>query len=340
MHCRFFRDTKPARGKHRGAGGLTASTCLLLFCLVFPVVQATGLAAMQPPGAASQASRVTCFPLEQTTANEAHISLLIVSLLLLCTAAVFLVRMRVRHRIEVEKGRMGIVIEERSRIASECHDSLMAGFAAVSWQLEATAKLFRDSDLAGTPAAESCELARSMVLLCQAEARRIIWDLRDTEELTSSLSRSLTRMLERNYSQGRVLPCFRFAGAETELSPGCVHHLTRIAQEAVSNAVRHAAAGTIELSLEYENSSLHLRVRDDGCGFHAHDQEQSRLGHFGLAVMQERARKLGGTLHVQSGRAGTEVWVTVPFDSIAPTAPTHEPQGSRIDEEVVQWIGL
>jgi signal transduction histidine kinase len=54
------------------------------------------------------------------------------------------------------KGRIGIVLEERNRISRKCHDTLMAGFAAISWQLEATAKLFRDSDSASTPAAKSC----------------------------------------------------------------------------------------------------------------------------------------------------------------------------------------
>ena len=53
-----------------------------------------------------------------------------------------------RRRVQLMKGRIGIVLEERNRIACECHDTLMAGFAAISWQLEATAKLFRDSDSA------------------------------------------------------------------------------------------------------------------------------------------------------------------------------------------------
>jgi hypothetical protein len=96
----------------------------------------------------------------------------------------------------------------------------MAGFAAISWQLEATAKLFRDSDSASTPAAKSCELARSVVAHCQAEARRIIRDLRDAEEGTNILLQALSRTLATNQMQ--------------ELTPGCVHHLVCIGQEAVS----------------------------------------------------------------------------------------------------------
>ena len=145
-----------------------------------------------------------------------------------------------RRRVRLMKGRMGIVLEERNRIARECHDSLMAGFAAVSWQLEATAKLFRDSNSQFTPAADSCELARSMVAHCQAEARRIIWDLRDTDEVTGMLSQAMTRSLSANPAPESIETNFYLYGDEVPLAPGCVHQLVCIGQEAVSNAVRHA----------------------------------------------------------------------------------------------------
>ncbi len=80
-----------------------------------------------------------------------------------------------RRRVQRMKGSIGIVLEERNRIARECHDTLMAGFAAISWQLEATSRLIHDAGIERTPMAESCELARRMVSHCQAEARRIIW---------------------------------------------------------------------------------------------------------------------------------------------------------------------
>ena len=118
--------------------------------------------------------------------------------LALAIFATLVIAYLIRRRVQMMKGRIGIVLEERNRISRECHDTLMAGFAAISWQLEATAKLFRDSDSASTPAAKSCELARSMVSHCQAEARRIIWDLRDAEEVTNVLSQALSRTLATN----------------------------------------------------------------------------------------------------------------------------------------------
>jgi len=237
-----------------------------------------------------------------------------------------------QQRDQLLKGQLGIVLEERNRIASDCHDTLMAGFAAISWQLEATAKLFRDSGAENTPVAASCELARSMVAHCQAEARRIIWDLRDTEDLTDRLSEALGRAIAAHRLHYKVKTAFEVQGEEIPVAPGAVHHLVCICQEAVSNAVRHASANSIHVTLRYETDSLSLSVRDDGRGFHTQDSTH-RTGHFGIAVMHERARKLGGSLRlISSASAGTEVALTVSFHHINQTL--------RPQHDVVRWIGV
>ena len=238
-----------------------------------------------------------------------------------------------RRRVQLMKGRIGIVVEERNRISRECHDTLMAGFAAISWQLEATAKPFRDSDSASTPAAKSCELARSMVSHCQAEARRIIWDLRDTEEVTNILSQALSRTLATNHMQDVVRTTLDVEGDEVPLTPGCVHHLVCIGQEAVSNAIRHAHPSSIAIYLKYESDALNLSIRDDGRGFYVSDRSTSRRGHFGIPVMEERARKLGGTFRLQTSvGAGTEVTVRVSFNAMQ--------QPINQEPHVIRWIGI
>jgi len=249
----------------------------------------------------------------------------------LALAAAALVVQLFRRRVQLLKGRIGIVIEERNRIARECHDTLMAGFAAISWQLEATAKLFRDSKSESTPPAESCELARSMVAHCQAEARRIIWDLRDTDEVTNVLSHALARTLSANLTPVAIETTFDVDGEELPLAPGCVHHLVCIGQEAVSNAIRHAQASNIAIHLKYEGEGLTLSIRDNGCGFQNSDSSLS--GHFGIPVMEERARKLGGTLRLlTSPGGGTEITVKVSFNALQHPA-SHE-------HHVIRWIGI
>jgi signal transduction histidine kinase len=86
----------------------------------------------------------------------------------------------------------------------------------------------------------------------------------------------------------------------------------------------------------YETDALRLSIRDNGRGFHV-DEAAARTGHFGIAVMQERARKVGGTFRLHSDHFGTEVEVTVPFDGIY---LSRDSSRKGKEEEVVQWIGL
>jgi signal transduction histidine kinase len=252
--------------------------------------------------------------------------------LMLLLGLVALAAQLLSQRDQLLKGQMGMVLEERNRIASDCHDSLMAGFAAVSWQLEATAKLFRDADAEQSPAAVSCELARNMVAHCQAEARRIIWDLRDSEELTNILSQALSRAITAHRLHGSLKTTFEVQGKEIPIAPAAVHHLVCIGQEAVSNAIRHAQASTIDICLRYESDSLCVSIRDNGRGFLTSGTAM-RTGHFGIPVMEERARKLGGVLRLSSSaEMGTEVAVTVSFQSIH--QPTYE------QPHIIPWIGV
>ncbi len=252
--------------------------------------------------------------------------------LLLALSLIALAIQLLRQRDQLLKGQMGIVMEERNRIASDCHDTLMAGFAAISWQLEATANLFRDAHATTTPAAQSCELARSMVAHCQAEARRIIWDLRESNELTNILSQALSRAIGAHRLRGTVETTFDVEGDEIALAPVAVHHLVCIGQEAVTNAILHAACTTIRVRLHFHAEALTLTVTDDGHGFLLATAAR-RVGHFGIPVMEERTRKLGGAFRLTSTlQKGTEVAVTVSFQSIHHAA--------NQQHHVVPWIGV
>ncbi len=246
-----------------------------------------------------------------------------------------------RRYLMMLKGQIGIVLEEhnrivleeRNRIARDCHDTLMAGFAAISWQLEATAKLFRDGHLDRTPAAKSCELARNMVAHCQAEARRIIWDLRATGEATDLLSQALARILSATQVQRNVNATLEVEGKEVTLPPGCMHHLICVSREAVTNAVRHGNPTQITVRLRYESDSFSLSIRDNGSGYQPPALAAARHGHFGIAVMQERVRKVGGDFEIRGiTGGGTEVNVSVRFSSLQ--------QGLRHRQNAIQWIGI
>ena len=106
------------------------------------------------------------------------------------------------------------------------------------------------------------------------------------------------------------------------LSPKLEAGIYRIAQEALSNAYKHAQAKHISLSLLIENDSLCLYVQDDGCGFlpdevtqTTHSPANAKMEHFGLTGMNERVKLLGGTLCISSEPgAGTCVAACIPLD--------------------------
>lgn len=235
------------------------------------------------------------------------------------------------QRDQLLKGQIGIVLEERNRIASDCHDTLMASFAAVSWQLEAAYRLFGEPDKRHL-AIEACELARSMVSHCQVEARRIIWDLRSPEGITDLLSQGLGLAIAAHRLSGTVPIQLTVEGDEVPISPGAVHHLVCISQEAISNSLRHAEPSRVDVQLRFERELLQLSIRDDGTGFPT-SSGTLRTGHFGIPVMQERARKLGAVLRLtSSGSTGTEVSVSVDFQHLY-TSIGHQ-------EHLLPWIGV
>jgi signal transduction histidine kinase len=218
--------------------------------------------------------------------------------------------MEFQQRLAQAKARVAWILEERNRIAREWHDTLMADFAAISWQLEAT-----KNRLASAPkeAESSLELTRTMVKHCQTEARRIIWDLRGGGEPVGLLSEELNKTLSLMGPRAELETRLLIEGEERKLPPVCVHHLVCIGQEAVTNALRHASPQAVKIQVIYKEDRISMTVRDDGSGFRPPDSPQATPGHFGLAVMHERAKKLGGDLRIYSSPgAGTEVWVDVP----------------------------
>jgi signal transduction histidine kinase/ligand-binding sensor domain-containing protein len=230
---------------------------------------------------------------------------------LLCALATVAAVRLFRWKLARAKGALGVVLEERNRIAREWHDTLMAGFAAISWQMETTARLLGSENSA---AAKACELSRNMVRHCQAEARRILWDLRENEEATGPLSSALSKALTPLSAKKGVDMRLQVEGQEVPLAPGFIHHLVCIGQEAVTNALRHAVPNIVSVHLQYHADWLSLSVKDDGCGFRASDKLAALHGHFGIPVMEERARKLGGSLRVETSTGnGTEILVHVPF---------------------------
>ena len=107
---------------------------------------------------------------------------------------------------------------------------------------------------------------------------------------------------------------FRLAveGPVRDLDPIVRDEVYSIAREALRNAFTHAGATRIEAELTFEERLLRLRIRDDGKGIAPEIAEQGRAGHYGLAGMRERSRRIGSKLAILSGAGtGTEIDLSV-----------------------------
>jgi signal transduction histidine kinase len=144
-----------------------------------------------------------------------------------------------------------------------------------------------------------------------AELRSLILQLRPPDLERDGLAASLAKHLE---VVGRThgLATHLDVGSLGELEPDVEQALFRIAQEAVTNVVRHAAAGSVTVHLARAGDEVELGVRDDGVGFDPADRAISAR-RLGLVSMRERAVDLGGALEIESapGR-GTSIQARVP----------------------------
>jgi signal transduction histidine kinase len=106
-------------------------------------------------------------------------------------------------------------------------------------------------------------------------------------------------------------------GVPRTLRPELETVLFRVAQEAITNVVKHATASTAHVTLSYEDRSVRLTVADDGCGFSVDPDRRTYAGHWGLLGMRERASQVHGKLVVRSAPGtGTKVVLRVPTRDI------------------------
>jgi signal transduction histidine kinase len=231
--------------------------------------------------------------------------ILIASLLL--AAAAFAYRLHLQQL----RNRFTLVLEERARIARELHDTLAQSFVGISSQLDAlNVWLSRDPQKARA----FLDLARGMTRHSLNEARRTVMDLRVSALEGQDLASALESETLRWTAGSNVVVHLDVSKDARRLSHEVEQHLLRIAQEAVTNALKHASAARLWVLLKVDARKIRLRVTDDGRGCENPDVSSAAGGHFGLIGMRERAQSIGGDFSFQSQpQAGTSIEVTVPL---------------------------
>jgi len=203
-------------------------------------------------------------------------------------------------RVRAVRARYALVIAERTRVSREIHDTLLQSLAALAPELEALAT--KEPSAEDATAVELRRLRRQVDRSVR-DARESILELRRHPMGPPRLADSLAQLAEDIETRHGVRPTVAVTGRRPgNASPDLDLQLFRIAQEAVTNAVRHAHPTRIDISVSYDERQVALKIADDGCGFDPHAQKSASQGneHFGLVTMRERAEQVGGGLRIES----------------------------------------
>jgi len=226
----------------------------------------------------------------------------------LCIAAValaiWLVHLQRLRRVKVA---FQAVLEERARLAREMHDTLIQGCTGVSLLLEACS-----SAEAGGQAVqlELLDCARTQLAASIDEARQAVWNLRGQESV--DFGETLKKLAERVGRSSLVEFRCEVKGDAYDFHSGAMHEIAMASREAIYNALLHANPNRIDVCANFGEEEFSLTVEDNGSGFES-AAEGSAEGHFGLVGIEERIRRLGGTVRVKSVVAkGTNVSIRVP----------------------------
>lgn len=203
------------------------------------------------------------------------------------------------------------VLVERARIGQEIHDGLAQAFTGILMQLGAVEE-FPSCKKKNSGLALTLTRIRDLAREGLAEARRSVMALRLDQTRRAGLELALRQLAERSTVPGGVTCSFQGDGVSTGLKPEHEHELLRIAQEAVSNAVRHARPNLIRITMTDETAHWVMAVEDDGRGMEQRPEYYAREG-FGLTSMRQRASAIGGEWQIESRPgAGTRVSVRLP----------------------------
>ncbi|HMO45018.1 MAG TPA: histidine kinase [Rubrivivax sp.] len=222
-------------------------------------------------------------------------------------------------RLEAERLQAELA-QERQQIAAEVHDSLAQGLAFVKLRLPLLEDALRAHDEAR--ALRYCDELRRTVSEAHAELRGIIGQLREPVD-PRGLAHALQASAERLRREGGVALLIDNALPALRLAPAQEAQVSRVVQEALTNIARHAQARHAWLQVApAAEGGVEIVVDDDGVG--PAGAAQAAGAHYGVQIMRERARRIGGRLEIEARRGGgTRVRLL-----FAPAVPRPAPEGA------------
>lgn len=203
------------------------------------------------------------------------------------------------------------ILRERRRLANDLHDTLEQNLTGLALQLEIASRS-RASDPGASE--HHLHLARQFLERSRTEAHRTVWDLRAPGED----GRDFLELLEGRVSSmvagtGVSIEC-RHEGDRIPMPDLIAGNLLLLAQEAVTNALKHSGASKIDILFRQAAGHWELVIADNGRGFDMMAAPGREEGHFGLQGMRERTKRLGGEIEMASSpEHGTTLRVRIPL---------------------------
>ncbi len=219
-----------------------------------------------------------------------------------------------RFRVRQLRAQFVMVLAERSRIARELHDTLIQGFSGITMQMQAFARRLQST---------ADQRALSEIIrdagICLQETRRSVAGLRAGTGPKAGLADAIADAARQLTQERDIKLKLHLDDGHQHLPADVKYNLLCIAQEAITNSIKHSGASTIEVALTCSPRALHLIVYDDGRGLSPsfiavnRNDAGSDSGHYGLVGMRERASQIGAEFDISSAPGqGTTVSVHVP----------------------------
>lgn len=200
-----------------------------------------------------------------------------------------------------------VTLRERSLLAANLHDTLLQALAGIVLQLDVCRRSLLGQRL--DDAGGQLDVAKRMVKHASVDLRSAVWALRTAPLSGRSFAESMAALVEHLGGSDGVSVRLQTHGRPFEPPQFVAGNLMLIAQEAVRNAVNHAACRQVDVALDYDEpaQAITVTIRDDGAGFLMENAAGVEQGHFGLQGMRERAEGLGGRFSIETKPGGGTV---------------------------------
>lgn len=205
-----------------------------------------------------------------------------------------------------EKARVSAIMEERQRLARDLHDAVSQQLFAISMTSTALGRTL-EKDL--EKAKRQVSLIEEMASVAQSEMRALLMHLRPVHLEGKPFVVALRELLQELSTKMQIAIQWE-TDESIRLAKGVEDQLFRIAQEVISNTLRHSRADLLEMKLLRSIDGVRLTFRDNGVGF---DLQEKKHSSYGLVSMQERVNDIGGFINIVTAPGkGTKIEIRVP----------------------------